>query len=399
MNTDSFTVSGKILVIDDEKFITKSLKQHLQKDGHEVLTADNGEQGLEEYRENAPDITILDLNMPGIGGIEVLQEIKSCNKDAVVIVVTAYTDIETAVSTIKSGAYDFVEKPFELDRISILIRKALESIRLKREVTYLREEKYNRYKFSNIVGRSEALKEVLDVAKKLAKSDVSPILIQGESGTGKGIIARTIHYQGPRASESFVEVSCTDRSESLMENELFGYEKDAFADAKSAKKGLFELVGRGTIFIDHIADMKKSTQAKVLRALEDKSFRRIGGVADIRFNVKIIATTDNAKLEKALAAGSFREDLYYNLKVCPIMIPPLRERRDDIIPLALYYMGVFNTEFKKNVTSISEEAQAILTAYDWPGNIRELKNVIERIFILEDTEVITPELLPKSLAG
>ncbi len=390
-------IQSKILVIDDEEFITRSLKQHLEKEGCEVLTAETGEEGIEIFKADVPDIIILDLNMPGIGGIETLKSLKNLDKDIIVIIITAHGDIETAVSAIKLGAYDFVEKPFELNRISVLIKKAVETFHLKREVSYFRGEKFETYNFSNIVGQSEPMQKVLTLAKKVSASDANTILIQGESGTGKSLLARAIHYNSPRASDPFVEVTCTAIPEALIESELFGYEKGAFTDAKVAKKGLFEYASGGTIYLDEIGDIKLATQAKLLRALEEKTFKRVGGLKDIRVNVRIVSTTNKKDLEGAVKDGSFRADLYYRLKVFPVFIPPLRERVEDIIPLALHHISKFNKEFKKNVQSISKEAQNLLLNYPWYGNAREVRNVVERICILEDTDIIYPEHLPSEI--
>jgi two-component system response regulator AtoC len=390
-------ISGRILVIDDEEFITRTLKQHLEKEGYEVSTASSGEQAIEIFKAEVPDVVLLDLNMPGIGGIETLQTMRSINNDAAVIIITAHGDIVTAVSAIKSGAHDFIEKPFELDRISVLIKKAMETVNLKREVSYFREEKYENYSFKNIVGESKVMQDIKELAKKVASSDANTILIQGESGTGKSLLARAIHYDSPRSSEPFVEVTCTAIPEALIESELFGHEKGAFTDAKAAKKGLFEVANGGTIYLDEIGDIKPSTQAKLLRALEERTFKRVGGLKDIRVNVRIIATTNKKDMEGAVRDGSFRADLYYRLKVFPIAILPLRERIKDIIPLAQYYIKKFNKEFRKNVKGISQGAEKLLMNYPWHGNARELRNVIERVCILEDTDLIYPEHLPAEI--
>ncbi len=388
---------GKILVIDDEPFITKSLKQHLEKENLEVLTAESGEEGLEVFRSEIPDIVLLDLNMPGMSGIETLEAMRKINNEVVIIIITAHGDIETAVSAIKLGAHDFVEKPFELDRISVLINKAMETVNLKREVNYLREEKYDAYSFDNIVGVSPAMQEIISLSKKIAESNANTILIQGESGTGKSLLARTIHYNSSRASEPFVEITCTAIPEALIESELFGHEKGAFTDAKVAKKGLFEFASGGTVYLDEIGDIKQSTQAKLLRALEEKTFKKVGGLKDIKVNVRIIATTNKKDLEESVKNGDFRADLYYRMKVLPIYLTPLRERKEDIIPLAMHHIMMFNKEFKKNITGISDEAQKLLLNYPWHGNARELRNIIERIFILEDTEIIHPDHIPSEI--
>lgn len=388
---------GKILVIDDEPFITKSLKQHLEKENLEVLTAESGEEGLEVFRSEIPDVVLLDLNMPGMSGIETLEAMRKINNEVVIIIITAHGDIETAVSAIKLGAHDFVEKPFELDRISVLINKAMETVNLKREVNYLREEKYDAYSFDNIVGVSPAMQEIISLSKKIAESNANTILIQGESGTGKSLLARTIHYNSSRASEPFVEITCTAIPEALIESELFGHEKGAFTDAKVAKKGLFEFASGGTVYLDEIGDIKQSTQAKLLRALEEKTFKKVGGLKDIKVNVRIIATTNKKDLEESVRNGDFRADLYYRMKVLPIYLTPLRERKEDIIPLAMHHIMMFNKEFKKNITGISDEAQKLLLNYPWHGNARELRNIIERIFILEDTEIIHSDHIPSEI--
>jgi DNA-binding NtrC family response regulator len=384
-------------VIDDEPFITKSLKQHLEKENLEVLTAESGEEGLEVFRSEIPDVVLLDLNMPGMSGIETLEAMRKINNEVVIIIITAHGDIETAVSAIKLGAHDFVEKPFELDRISVLINKAMETVNLKREVNYLREEKYDAYSFDNIVGVSPAMQEIISLSKKIAESNANTILIQGESGTGKSLLARTIHYNSSRASEPFVEITCTAIPEALIESELFGHEKGAFTDAKVAKKGLFEFASGGTVYLDEIGDIKQSTQAKLLRALEEKTFKKVGGLKDIKVNVRIIATTNKKDLEESVRNGDFRADLYYRMKVLPIYLTPLRERKEDIIPLAMHHIMMFNKEFKKNITGISDEAQKLLLNYPWHGNARELRNIIERIFILEDTEIIHSDHIPSEI--
>jgi DNA-binding NtrC family response regulator len=388
---------SKTLVIDDEELITRSLKQHLERNGHEVMTAHSGEEGIDAFNSDSPDIILLDLNMPGIGGMETLKTIRTLDSDATVIIITAHGDIETAVSTIKLGAYDFIEKPFDLDRISLLIKKATETAHLKREVNYFRGEKFDTYNFKNIIGRSSVMQKILIMSKKVAESDANTILIQGESGTGKSLLARAIHYNSPRASEPFVEVTCTAIPDALIESELFGHEKGAFTDAKAAKKGLFEFASGGTIYLDEIGDIKMSTQAKLLRVLEEKTFKRVGGLRDIKVNVRIIATTNRDNLEKAVKEGQFRADLYYRLKVFPIFIAPLRERKEDIIPLAMHHIEKFNKEFRKNVKGISDEAQILLLNYPWHGNAREVRNVVERICILENTDIVLPEHLPSEI--
>jgi DNA-binding NtrC family response regulator len=310
--------------------------------------------------------------------------------------ITAYGDIQTAVKTIKLGAYDFVEKPFNMDKLNILLQKACETISLRNEVKQFRSELSRTYGFDNIIGHSEPMNKVFELIKKIALSDASTVIIQGESGTGKDLVAKVIHYQSARADRPFMEINCTALPETLIESELFGFEKGAFTDAKSMKKGLFELADGGSIFLDEIGDMKLSTQAKLLKVIENKIFKRIGGVKDISVNVRIIAAT-NKDLWQEVKRGNFREDLFYRLKVIPIYLPPLRERPDDIPLLTKHFINNFNRDFKKDVKGISKETEKCYIQYHWPGNVRELKNVIERAMILEDEEYILPEHLPMEL--
>lgn len=385
--------SVKILVIDDEELIRSSIKKHLDKEGYEVLTAESGDEGLKTQKFQLPDIVLLDLHMPGISGMETLEAIKKFNKDTVVVIITAHGDIETAVTAIKLGAFDFVEKPFELSRVSIIIKKALENVDLKREVNFLRSEQHQKYNFDSIICESEIMSNMVALAKRISESDANTVLIQGESGTGKTLIARVIHYHSPRASKPFVEVTCTALPETLVESELFGYEKGSFTDAKASKKGLFEMADGGTVYLDEVGDMKPSTQAKFLKVIEEKTFMRIGGLKETAVDVRIIATT-NRNLKEEVKRGNFREDLYYRLNVIPLEFPALRERKEDIIPTAMHFINTMRRECRRNITGISKEAQELLLNYNWPGNIRELKNVVERVFILGTDGPMLPNHLP-----
>lgn len=387
---------AKVLIIDDEAFITKSLKHFLERERYEVVVAGNGEQGIESFKAEIPDLVLLDINLPDMGGLETLSALKALSSETIVVMITAHGDIETAVSAIKLGAYDFLEKPFDLTRLSLLIQKALETVNLKRELDLLKKNTHGKYGFGNIIAISKRMSDVVSLAKKVSESDINMVLIQGESGTGKNLLAKAIHYNSKRASAPFVEVTSTAIPEALLESELFGYEKGAFTDAKTSKKGLFELAEGGTIYLDEIGDAKASTQAKLLRAVEEKTFKRVGGLKDITVNVRVIAAT-NKNLENAVRDGSFRTDLYYRLKVVPIFAPPLRERREDILPLAMHFISSFNGEFKKKVMGIDPEASRLLLDYAWHGNIRELKNVIERICLLEETEIIYAEHIPPEI--
>ncbi|MDA8077909.1 MAG: sigma-54 dependent transcriptional regulator [Nitrospiraceae bacterium] len=387
---------AKILVVDDEKLLRWSLQQNLSKEGYTVITAEKGMEGLELFIDEQPDITLLDVHLPDISGINVLEGIKKENKDSIIIMVTAFGDIQTAVKTIKIGAYDFVEKPFNMDKLKILISKALETVSLRKEVSQFRSQLSQKYGFANIVGRSEEMVKVCDLIRKVSKSDATTVLLQGESGTGKDLVAKVIHYESGRADRPFMDINCTALPETLIESELFGFEKGAFTDAKQMKKGLFELADGGTIFLDEIADMKPSTQAKLLKVIENKTFKRIGGVKDITVDLRIVAAT-NKNLVDEVKAERFREDLYYRLKIIPMHLPALRDRRDDILVLAKHFIDEFNNEFKKNVKGFAKETGKAFLHYPWPGNIRELRNVIERAMILENEEYILPEHLPGEL--
>jgi DNA-binding NtrC family response regulator len=388
--------SARILVVDDEEMITSSLQHGLEREGYEVVTASSGEQGMEQFKSDSPDVTLLDVNLPIMDGIKVLDTIKKTSKDAVVIMITAFGGVDSAVRAMKLGAYDYIEKPFDLDRLNIVIKKALETAKLKREVRQLRGEQQEKYSFESIIGESDSIKKVVTIAQKIAESNATTVLLQGKSGTGKDLIARTIHYNSKRADKAFIEVTCTALPETLIESELFGHEKGAFTDAKASKKGLVELSDGGTIYLDEIGDVKPSTQAKLLRVIEEKTFKRVGGLRDIKVDIRIIAAT-NKDLQEAVKSGEFREDLYYRLKIIPIHIPSLYERKEDIIPLVKYFIGVFSRELKKNIKELTPETEEILMNYTWPGNIRELKNVVERVFILEESDTILPEHLPKEV--
>jgi len=388
----------KILVVDDEQLIRWSLEQNLKKQGYEVSTAASGEEALKIVREDVPDLMLLDIQLPGMNGIEVLEKVKEMGEEIIVIMVTALGVLETAVKAMRIGAYDYINKPFNLDELAIVIRKALETGELKREVAHLRSEQSRNYGIDNIIGESRHMKNVLTMVEKIARSDASTVLIQGESGTGKELIAKAIHYESSRAEKPFMAINCAAVPETLLESELLGHERGAFTDAKMQKKGLFEMADGGTIFLDEIGDMEPGMQAKLLRVLEDRTFRRVGGTKDIQIDVRIVSATNKDLLE-AIEEKTFRNDLYYRIQVIPIFLPPLRERRDDILPLARHFIEHFNREFGKNVTGLSKMAEKFLVEYSWPGNIRELKNVLERAIILENEETLLLEHLPQEMVA
>ncbi len=388
--------TAKILVVDDEKLIRWSLKENLEKENYEVFTAETGEKALELVNQELPDLILQDIKLPGINGLEILEHVKKLSEESLVIMMTAYGDVHTSVKAMKLGAYDFIEKPFDFDKLKLTVAKALETVDLKKEVHVRRRQQKAQYGIENIVGQTDVMEVIFRMVYKIAQSDATTVLLQGESGSGKDLIARAIHYQSTRNSKPYMEVNCTSLPETLIESELFGHEKGAFTDAKAMKKGLFELADGGTVLLDEIGDMPLNTQAKLLRVIENKAFKRLGGVKDIVVNVRIIAAT-NKDLREASAKGAFREDLYYRLKVFPIFLPSLLDRKEDIPLLVQYFIQQFNREFKKNVKGVSPKTIEMLMDYHWPGNVRELKNVIERAIILESEEMILPEHLPPEI--
>jgi len=387
----------KILVVDDEHLIRWSLEQNLKKQGYEVLTAGSGEDALRVVREDPPDLVLLDIQLPGISGLEVLEKIKELDEDIIVIMVTAHGGLETAVTAMRMGAYDYLNKPFNLDEMAIVIRKALETSELRREVASLRVE-HKKIGLPNIIGASHCMQSILAMMEKVARSEAATVLIQGESGTGKELVAKWIHYKSNRAEKPFMAINCAAVPATLLESELFGHEKGAFTDAKATKKGLFELADGGTVFLDEIGDMEMGMQAKLLRFLEDRTFRRIGGSKVTTVDVRIISAT-NKDLLKAIESKDFRNDLYYRLQVIPIFLPPLRERREDILSLAKHFIDTYKHEFGKQVNGISSQAERLLVDYNWPGNIRELKNVIERAIILGNEDMLAVDHLPPEITA
>jgi DNA-binding NtrC family response regulator len=384
-----------VLLVDDEDTIRLFLEKTLKDEGYEALTAATGEEALELTRSELPDLILLDLKLPDINGIEVLQRVKEEVPEVSVIMLTAFGDIETAVSAIKKGAFDFVSKPVNLEQLLLAVEKGLESQKLNRELFQLRR----RLKIDMegyIPGESVQMKEIYGVVKTVAQSETTTILIQGESGTGKEMIANMIHRYSPRHDKVFLEINCASLPEELLESELFGHEKGAFTDAKSAKVGLLELANKGTLFLDEVGEMSLTIQVKLLRVLERMTFRKVGGTKDIKVSVRIISAT-NKNLEEAVRDKSFREDLYYRLKVIPIFIPPLRERKEDIFVLLKHFLNKFNKQFNKNFVEVEDETFEMILSYPWPGNIRELKNIVERIVLLEDDSVLRPAHLPDSI--
>jgi DNA-binding NtrC family response regulator len=372
---------AKILVVDDERMIRWSIQQALSKDGHSVATVETGEEALAQATDDMPDLVFLDITLPGIDGIEVLRRLKGIDPSVSIVMVTATDDLKIAVEAMRLGAYDYVSKPFDLDRLRVIAQNALDRRELHQEVEFHRKESVKKFGFHRIVGSSRKLKEVVEIARKVASSGATTCLLQGESGTGKDLLAQAIHYESSRATRPFVPINCTALPEELLESELMGHEKGAFTDAKLTKKGLFEVADGGTVFLDEIGDMKPGLQAKLLRFIENKTFRRVGGHRDILVDVRIIAAT-NRNLENLVKTGMFREDLYFRLNVIQIPIPPLREHPEDILPLAEHFLSEFSFDFKRTVKGFSEESRKKIMRHSWPGNVRELKNAVERMIIL-----------------
>ena len=386
----------KILIVDDERLIRQSLEKALAGQGYAVVSAENGKTAIELLENDSPDLVLLDLKLPDINGIEVLKRLRDLDRNLPVLLITAYGSIDTAIQAIRLGAYDYVTKPFDLDAILLSVNNALEASRLKKEVTYFRSQESVRFGIHRIIGQSPAMTEVRQRIRQIAQSEASTVLLEGESGTGKDLVARTIHTESNRADQPFVEVNCAALPETLIESELFGHERGAFTDAKTRKAGLLEMAHRGTLYLDEIGDMNPTLQSKLLGVIENKRFRRLGGVKDLSVDVRFIAAT-NRNLTAAMEKGDFRKDLFYRLKVFSITLPPLRERLSDLPLLIAFLLGELRKEFKKKIVGLSSEAHRVLDSYDWPGNVRQLKNVLERAFILCEGEDIEPVHLPPEL--
>src|SRR4029453_11363185 len=382
---------GRILIADDHDALRRGLARALQEASHDVDEAPNGNAAIEKLHESYYDVVLSDLKMGGSDGIEVLKTTKALHPTTAVILMTAFGSVSTAVEAMKVGAFDYVQKPFEIEEMELKIEKALELRRLHHELDYLRHTQQDIYNFEHIIGSSGALQRVLSVVKKVAKSNTT-VLIRGETGTGKELIAGAIHHNSLRANRNFVKVNCAALQENLLESELFGHEKGAFTGADKQRIGRFEQADGGTLFLDEVGDMSPNTQAKILRVLQEHEFERLGGTRTLRVDVRVITAT-NRNLPQMVAQGLFREDLYYRLNVVSIDMPPLRERKDDIEQLAKFFLRRFAGELKKNVMGMSPDAQKLLMRYNWPGNIRELENSIERAVLRTEGPLVTSTAL------
>src|SRR5579863_4680884 len=386
----------KILVVDDERLVRWSLRQKCEEWGYHVVEAPSGEPGLRLAQQESPDLVLLDVRMPDLSGIQVLEQIKKAPDAPPVIMITADPQLDDVKTALKLGAYDFIGKPLDFEELRVTIQNALEATRLRTEVKSLRGEVRRTTGYHEVVAVSPKTTELMSFVQKVAASEATTILVQGESGTGKDLIAKTIHYESSREHGPFVAINCSAIPETLMEAELFGHERGAFTDAKQMKKGLFETANAGTLFLDEIGELSPLLQAKLLRVLEDQVIRRIGGVRDLQVDVRVVAAS-NRDLEKAVREGHFRQDLYYRLAIIAIFIPNHTEPTEDVLPLVDFFINLYNRRFKKAVRGITPETRRLLLSHNWPGNVRELKNSIERAMILEDEQVLRPNYMPFAL--
>jgi len=382
-----------VLVVDDEKLVRWSIRQKLESAGYQVFEADTCAAARALFQENLPDLVTLDVRLPDGSGLKLLLDMKKVSPNVPVIMITAYGAVEDAVKALKIGAYDYLEKPINFDRLLHSLQNAVETSSLREQVDRTRKEERSSYSLDRIIGVSDYIRSVKQLVRKVAVSEANTILVQGESGTGKELVAKALHYESNRSRQPFMILNCAAIPEQLLESELFGHERGAFTDAKAMKKGLFELADGGSIFFDEISEMAVNLQAKMLRVLEDQTFRRIGGIKDIQVDVRVICAS-NKDVETIAAKGEFREDLFYRLSVIPITLAPLRERREDIPVLINHFVDFYNARFTKSAQGFTEESRAALEAYDWPGNVRELRNAVERAMILQDEGLLTLDLLP-----
>jgi two-component system, NtrC family, response regulator AtoC len=388
----------RILIVDDEKLVRWALTQKCTEYGYQSVEAESGEEALRSLQGESVDAVLLDVHLPDMSGLEVLEKLKQAGETRSIIMMTADPQLDDVKAALRMGAYDFVSKPINFEELGVTLQNALEAGALRTEVESLRGEVRRRAGYHDVIGVSRKITELMKFVYKVAASEAGTILIQGESGTGKDLVAKAIHYRSSRSERPFVAINCSAIPETLIEAELFGHEKGAFTDAKAMKKGLFEMADGGTLFLDEIGELSPLLQAKLLRVLEDQMVRRVGGVRDIQVDVRVIAAS-NRDLEKEVREGRFRQDLYYRLAIIAIYLPALRERKEDIVPLVEFFLAHYNKKFRKNVQGPNEETRRLLLNYDWPGNVRELKNALERAMILEEGNQLRAEDLPFSVAS
>ena len=386
-------MSGTILIVDDERTLARAVKSYLAEYGYEAEVAGDAEQAVGMLETLRPDVVFSDVRLPGMSGIDLLRRIREFDPSIAVVIMTAYGTIEGAVEAVKLGAFDYLKKPVDLEELKLLADRARETSQLKQELSYYRSREAREVPFTGIIGESPALRAVLEQARQIAAlEETPPVLITGETGTGKGLVARTIHTSSRRASRPFIEVNCTAIPATLMEAELFGHERGAFTDAKESKMGLFEAAEGGFLFLDEVGDVELSLQGKLLKAVEERTVRRVGGIRDRRIDVRILAAT-NRDLEREAQRERFRRDLYFRLAVIILRLPPLRERGQDILALAQYFLSRFNSKYGKSVRRIGPQASGLLQSYPWPGNVRELSHVIERAVLWSSDSTLEPEHL------
>ncbi len=389
----------KVLIVDDDRFVRMALSEALRSWEYEIIEADSVASAKKAFSEEEPAIVLLDIDLPDGSGLDVLTEIKKTNPDTIAVMITGNVGVENTVAALRGGAHDFISKPVRLEELRVTLRNAAETRLLRREVRHARAERSRGFRFSEIIGESDEIKKAVELGRRVAESDVGSILLNGETGTGKDLFARAIHYASDRADSPYLAINCAALPANLIESELFGYEKGAFTDAKQKKEGLFEQAHGGTIFLDEIGEMELSLQAKLLRVLEEGAFRRVGGLKDIQLNARVIAAS-NRNLKQESESGNFRLDLYFRLSVIQVDIPPLRDRGDDVILLAKHYIEKVNQKRRgKLLRGLSPQVERIFRNYRWSGNVRELRNVIERASILEDGETVTSEHLPADMLG
>jgi two-component system response regulator AtoC len=386
--------------VDDDQAIRWSLSEALRMWSFTPVESATASDALTQFEAEQPSAVLLDIDLPDASGLDVLRQIKTQQPEAVVIMITGNVQVENTISALRGGAYDFIGKPINLEELRVTIRNGIEARHLRREVEQARKERAREFSFDHIIGESPAMKKMLRLAAKVAESEVASVLLQGESGTGKDLVAKAIHYGSRRAGNPFIAINCAALPATLIESELFGYEKGAFTDAKARKEGLFEQAEGGTLLLDEIGELELALQAKLLRVLEEGAFRRVGGLKDIPLDVRVIAAS-NRDLKTESEGGRFRLDLYYRLSIIQIDIPPLRERGDDVLLLSKHYINTIGNKLRlrKQISGLSPEVEAVFRRYNWPGNVRELRNVIERTLILEDSDVITTEYLPRDITG